>query len=203
MHCSYIGFVMIIPLLHRGNIRIDIQIGGNLINVCLKGCIIIWEKQAFSCRMHMLAMEDTVCRMRRMRWTSCTLSMYSLYKGCSQEANIFISYSCDGCCSRLWTLFNLYAMCCGLTRQYLPKVMYTFCATLHVWAMENPQVIRHSSFQHIYSVYVWARIIDDYVTGPCVMQDHLSGVHCTSFLEEMVQLLFEDVPLHVRKSMWF
>lgn len=203
MHCRYIGFVMKILLLHWGNISIDIQILGNLVSVCMKSRIIIWEKQALSCRMHVLVMEDAVCRTRRMRWTSCIHSMYSLYKGCSQETNISVSYSCDGCCTRLWTLCNLYAMCCGLTRQYLPKVMYTVCATLHVWAMENPQVIRHSSFQHIFGVNVWARIIDDCVIGPYVIEDHFSGVHCTSFLEEIVQRLLEDMPLHVRKSKWF
>lgn len=64
-----------------------------------ENCIIILEKQAFSCCMHVLVMEDAVCGTRRMHWTSCTLSMYSLYKGCSQETDISVSYSHDGCCT--------------------------------------------------------------------------------------------------------
>jgi hypothetical protein len=129
MHCGCIGFMMKILLLHWRKMRIDIQIGSNLVNVCLKCCIIIWEKQEFSCHMHVLIVEDTVCKMRRMCWTSCTPSMCDLYKVPSQETNISISNSCDGCCTRLWAPFNLYAMCCGLTRQYLPKGMYTICPT--------------------------------------------------------------------------
>jgi hypothetical protein len=48
----------------------------------------------------------------------------------------------------------------------------------------------HSSKR--FSVNIWAGII-----GPYVIQNGLCGVRCASFLEEMLLLVLEDVPLHV------
>jgi hypothetical protein len=44
---------------------------------------------------------------------------------------------------------------------------------------------------------VLARIVDDYVTGPHVIQSNLSGIQDADFLEETIPLLQEDVPLHI------
>jgi hypothetical protein len=53
---SFMIFAMEILSLHWGNISVDIRIGDNLTDVYLKWCIVIWEKQAFSCCMHVLVM---------------------------------------------------------------------------------------------------------------------------------------------------
>jgi hypothetical protein len=45
-------------------------------------------------------------------------------------------------------------------------------------------------------------VIDDYLIGLRVIQDHLDEVHEADFPEEMLPLLLEDVPLHVSKK-WF
>jgi hypothetical protein len=37
---------------------------------------------------------------------------------------------------------------------------------LHVWAEENPHPTRSSSFQHRFSVNIWAGIVDDHLIGP-------------------------------------
>jgi hypothetical protein len=52
------------------------------------------------------------------------------------------------------------------------------------------------------SVNVWARVIDDYIVRLYVTHDHLGGAHA-DFSQEMLPLLWEDVPLHVCKSAWF
>jgi hypothetical protein len=59
------------------------------------------------------------------------------------------------------------------------------------------------SFQHRFGANVWAGIVDDYVIGPFVIHDRLSGVQYTDFLEETLLLLLENVLLRVRESMWF
>jgi hypothetical protein len=40
-----------------------------------------------------------------------------------------------------------------------------------------------------FQVNIWARIIDDYVTGPRVIQSHLSGIQYADFLEETLPFL--------------
>jgi hypothetical protein len=60
-----------------------------------------------------------------------------------------------------------------------------------------------ASFQQRFSVNIWAANVDDYVIGPCIIQDHLGGQHNKAFLEETLPVLrvLEDVPLHVREGM--
>lgn len=71
---------------------------------------------------------------------SCDLSMYSQYNGCSQETNISVSSSPDGCYIRLWTPLN-------------PCVLWTDVAAftrsgvciLHTWVGQNPHAARYGS----------------------------------------------------------
>jgi hypothetical protein len=46
---------------------------------------------------------------------------------------------------------------------------------LHVWAEENSHPTRSSSFQHRFSVNVWAGIVDDHLIEPCVIEDCIGG----------------------------
>jgi hypothetical protein len=52
--------------LDGGNISVDIRFGGNLADVYLKRCIAVSEKQAFSCRLHVLAVKYVMWGMKRM-----------------------------------------------------------------------------------------------------------------------------------------
>jgi hypothetical protein len=78
--------------------------------------------------------------------------------------------------------------------------MYTTCMC---GRRKNPHAIRHFSFQRGFSVKVWAGIVDDYVIEPYVIRGPLDGGQNADFHEETLPLLFENVPLHVRESMWF
>jgi hypothetical protein len=64
---SCMAFAMEIPLLWSGNVSIDIGIRQNLTDVYLKGCLVIWEKQALMAH----ALADGV---RRVCWTPHTAS---------------------------------------------------------------------------------------------------------------------------------
>jgi hypothetical protein len=73
---------------------------------------------------------------------------------------------------------------------------------LHVWAEENPHPTRSSSFQHRFSVSVWAGIVDYHLIGPYVIEDRISGAQYLNFLQETLPILTDDLPLNVRQDMW-
>jgi hypothetical protein len=67
----------------------------------------------------------------------------------------------------------------------------------HVWAADDPHVIRQSSFQQRFSFNFWAVIVNGCAIGPYIMQDSLGG----AFLKEMLSLLLENLHLPVGESM--
>jgi hypothetical protein len=74
---------------------------------------------------------------------------------------------------------------------------------LHVWAEENPNPTRSSSFQHRFSVNVWAGIVDDYLIGPYVIEDCIGGAQYLNFLQETLLILMDNLPLNVPQDMWY
>jgi hypothetical protein len=50
---------------------------------------------------------------------------------------------------------------------------------------------------------VWAGIIGNCVVGPYLLSDRLNGPAYCVFLQEVLPVLLEDVPLAVRRDMWF
>jgi hypothetical protein len=54
-----------------------------------------------------------------------------------------------------------------------------------------------------WSIAVWAGIIDNCVVGPYVLPDRLNGPAYCVFLQEVLPVLLQDVPLTVRRDMWF
>jgi hypothetical protein len=92
MHFCF-AFAMDILSLHWGNISVDIRIGDNLTDEYLKGCTVIREKQALSWRMHLLAVEDAICGMRRMGWTSYpSVSQHSSHFLCNRTSQSSVAY---------------------------------------------------------------------------------------------------------------
>lgn len=73
----------------------------------------------------------------------------------------------------------------------------------HAWQQENPHLVRKFQYQHRFSVNVWAGIIDDFLVGPYLMPNRLTGQNYEIFLREVLPLQLEDVPLIIRNRMWF
>ena len=73
----------------------------------------------------------------------------------------------------------------------------------HTWAHENPCAIKQRAHQVRFSVNVWAGIIGDHLIGPHLLPQTLNGAIYTQFLEETLPTLLEDVPLEVRRLMWY
>ncbi|XP_026828179.1 uncharacterized protein LOC113562590 [Ooceraea biroi] len=74
---------------------------------------------------------------------------------------------------------------------------------LHVWSDVNPHATRPISFQHRFSVNVWAGIIDNNLIGPYIMEDRINGARYLNFLDNKIHILLEDIPLHTRRQMWY
>jgi hypothetical protein len=71
---SCVVFALGILWRHRGNVYIHIRIADYLTEVYLKRRIAIWEKQALSRLMNLLAVEDAMCGMRNMCCISYTIT---------------------------------------------------------------------------------------------------------------------------------
>jgi hypothetical protein len=54
----------------------------------------------------------------------CIVFLYNQYNGCSQETNISVCRSLDGCYIRLWIPLNFCTMFCGLMRLYVQEALY-------------------------------------------------------------------------------
>lgn len=65
----------------------------------------------------------------------------------------------------------------------------------HLWMHENPHACRVDSFQHRFSVNVWAGVIGTHILGPVFLQ-RLTGDAYLLFLRETLPTLLEDIPLH-------
>lgn len=78
----------------------------------------------------------------------------------------------------------------------------------HMWAHENPFLMKEDSFQHRFSLNVWAGIIGPYVLGP-VFLPRLNGETYLHFLRDTLpELLFQwrednDVPLQRARNMYY
>lgn len=73
----------------------------------------------------------------------------------------------------------------------------------HHWADANPHVAQRCHFQHRFSVNVWAGILGDSLLGPHVLPERLTGATYLQFLEEVLPNFLDDVPLDIRRKMWF
>lgn len=74
---------------------------------------------------------------------------------------------------------------------------------LHTWANANPLAVREASFQHQFSINVWAGMIGQHLIGPCILPHRLTGNAYLNFLREDFEELFDEVDLQTRRAMWF
>ena len=73
----------------------------------------------------------------------------------------------------------------------------------HIWTDENPRAIRQSNFQQRFSLNLWAGIVNETLIGPFELPARLNGESYLHFLQEELPGFLEDVPLLVRRNMWF
>lgn len=73
----------------------------------------------------------------------------------------------------------------------------------HMWLQENPHAKRENSFQHRFSVNLWAGIIGNKLIGPIIFPTRLNSENYLNFLSNELQVLLEDIDLETRRTMWF
>lgn len=73
----------------------------------------------------------------------------------------------------------------------------------HIWADENPHAIVETNHQEPFSLNVWVGVIGDYLIGPHFLPPRLNGEAYVQFLREVHPVLLEEVPLGVRRDMFF
>lgn len=76
----------------------------------------------------------------------------------------------------------------------------------HFWTPKedgNPNKKRVKGSQRRFSLNVWMGIIDNHLIGPYFMPQNLNGECYEEFLREELFILMEDLPLSVRKNMWY
>lgn len=74
---------------------------------------------------------------------------------------------------------------------------------LHTWANENPHTTRTTSFQHRFSLNVWAGVIGDMLIGPFFLPPRLNSAAYLHFLQRDLPGLLEDVPLSQRARLLY
>lgn len=73
----------------------------------------------------------------------------------------------------------------------------------HVWDDENPHATHVRGFQERFGINVWAGILNGRLIGPYMLPLRLTGGTYRVFLEEVLGDLLEDVPLDIRRGLWF
>lgn len=73
----------------------------------------------------------------------------------------------------------------------------------HVWAEDNPHATFIHGHQERFTVNLWAGILNDFLIGPYLMPPRLNGHNYLVFLQQVLPELMEDVPLAIRRVMWF
>jgi hypothetical protein len=60
-----------------------------------------------------------------------------------------------------------------------------------------------SYFQHWFSVSIRCSITGKCLTGPFIIEQHMTVAYCPNFLQDSLAVLLKDFPLHARLKMWF
>ncbi|KMQ84872.1 hypothetical protein RF55_16973 [Lasius niger] len=73
----------------------------------------------------------------------------------------------------------------------------------HIWADKNPRATALRRDQHQFAVNIWAGIVGDTLIGPYLLPPRLNAYIYLQFLQHVLPDLLEDVPLNIRRDMWF
>nr|CAH7752763.1 unnamed protein product [Callosobruchus chinensis] len=73
----------------------------------------------------------------------------------------------------------------------------------HEWHVEHPHLTRQDRSQYRFKVNMWTGILNGQIIGPFELPDALNGEVYLDFLQNHLPSLLEDVPLNIRREMWF
>lgn len=73
----------------------------------------------------------------------------------------------------------------------------------HYWSDENPHWMRQVDHQNVWSLNVWCGVLGERIIGPFFFEGTLTGEKYLDFLRDSFSELLEEVPLDIRRRMWF
>lgn len=71
------------------------------------------------------------------------------------------------------------------------------------WSYQNPHVTHERGRQVRFKVNLWAGMLGNHIIGPYILPQNLNADNYGVFLREVLPELLDDVPLQVRRDMWF
>ena len=74
---------------------------------------------------------------------------------------------------------------------------------LHEWSHDNPHQKKPTSFQHRFSVNVWAGIRDNVLLGPRFLPPKLNSQNYLQFLIDSTPDLLDDLPIAQRNNLYY
>lgn len=97
-----------------------------------------------------------------------------------------------------FTKFILFSDEATFTRNGVTNIHNT-----HVWANENPKATVETHHQMNFKVNVWAGIVQNFLLGPVFLPGRINADDFLFFLQNTFMDLLDDLPLTVRRNMWF
>ncbi|KAL0819430.1 hypothetical protein ABMA28_007535 [Loxostege sticticalis] len=73
----------------------------------------------------------------------------------------------------------------------------------HYWSYVNPKLSKRHSYQHRFSLNVWAGVFNDTIIGPYFIEGRLNGESYLRILQEMLPTIMDEVPLAYLHSLYF
>lgn len=74
---------------------------------------------------------------------------------------------------------------------------------MHYWSDRNPRWTRERNFQVKYKVNVWIGMLGGRLIGPHFFENNLNSEIYLNFLRNDLPNYLEEIPLQVRRSIWF
>ncbi|KZC12298.1 hypothetical protein WN55_04088 [Dufourea novaeangliae] len=74
---------------------------------------------------------------------------------------------------------------------------------MHYWSIENLRWLREVVKQRPWSVNVWSGVLNGEIIGPYFIDSTLNTSRYKHILTEILPHLLENIPLHIRQTMWF
>lgn len=74
---------------------------------------------------------------------------------------------------------------------------------MHQWSNVNPHATWRGHSQQRFGVNIWAGICINQLIGPHILPYRLNGEHYIQFLDNNLEDLLEDLPLAIRRDLWF
>jgi hypothetical protein len=73
----------------------------------------------------------------------------------------------------------------------------------HYWSYVNPKLSKRHSYQHDFSLNVWAGVFNDTIIGPYFVEGRLTGESYLNILQEMLPNIMDEVPIAYFQSLYF